>query len=252
MSTMVQDHKAIWLSPTVFTWAPFVDASTEFKQEPWKRSHALFLHAEQILNNATTDDERADAIVALRRAINSRVRLLDQRYSFRRLPIKDKPSDVLGLLAFVGLVRPRMLRKLIDIRDAIEHEDIVPPDAEACSVLLEFTWYFLKSTDFITQRVIDTITFTDEENGCWVELGINPPDRWEPRVRGWVPSRLISSEAYDSWLLLQVKRLEKRGKNADPADGGFGNESCDRFFQADVRGPAEALRELYRFYFEIV
>jgi hypothetical protein len=116
VSTMVQDHKALWLSPTVFTWAPFVDASTEFKQEPWKRSHALFLHSEQILNNATTDDERADAIVALRRAINSRVRLLDQRYSFRRFPIKDKPSDVLGLLAFVGVVRPRMLRKLIDIR----------------------------------------------------------------------------------------------------------------------------------------
>jgi hypothetical protein len=27
----------MWLSPTVFTWAPFVEASTEFKQEPWRR-----------------------------------------------------------------------------------------------------------------------------------------------------------------------------------------------------------------------
>ena len=44
---------------------------------------------------------------------------------------------------------------------------------------------------------------------------------------------------------------EERGED-DPADGGFGKKSCDRFFQGDVKGPAEVLKDLYRLYFEMV
>lgn len=187
----------------------------------------------------------------IRRAIDRRVRLLDARYSFKSIPIKHKPADVLGLLEFVGLIRPRMLQKLIDIRNAVEHEDAEPPDRDTCEVFIDFTWYFLKSTDFITQRVIDRITFTDSDNGCWVELWISPPDRWLPRLRGWIPSSVLSEEPKDLWPLLKVKRLEKRA-DEDQDDIGFGNKTCDRFCEAEVRGSSDALRKLYQLYFEMV
>ena len=103
-------EKQMWVNPIIFNWHPFVESSSDYKSDVWKRSHELWLHAEQILNKSTTDFERVDSIMDLRRAVDRRVRLLDERYSFRRIPIKEKPSDVLGLLEFVGVVRPRMLQ----------------------------------------------------------------------------------------------------------------------------------------------
>lgn len=241
----------MWINPIVFSWEPFVDSSTGFSSGEWRRSHELLLHAEQILVNSRTDLDRVNSIMDIRRAIDRRVRLLDTRYSFRSIPIKEKPSDVLELLEFVGLVRPRMLQKLIDIRNAVEHEDAAPPDIDTCQVFVDFTWYFLKSTDFITQRVIDRTTFTDSENGCWIELWISPPDQWLPRLRGWIPSTLLSNEQRDQWPFLKMNRLETRA-DAEQDDSGHGNKTCDRFFEAEVRGSSEALRKLYQVYFEMV
>jgi len=239
----------MWLNPIVFKWEPFVDSSTGFRSGEWRRSRELLLHAEQILVNSTTDLDRVNSIMDIRRAIDRRVRLLDTRYSFRSIPNKEKPSDPLGLVEFVGLIRPRMLQKLIDIRDAVEHEDADPPDIDTCEVFVDFAWYFLKSTDFITQRVIDRTTFADSENGCWVEVWIDPPDQWRPRLRGWIPSTLISNEPRDQWPFLKMKRLETRA-DGEQDDCGYGNKTCDRFFEADVLGSAEALRKLYQIYFE--
>ena len=235
-----------------------VESSTDFTSRSWKRSYELWSHAEQILTKPTTEFERANVIMSLRKAIDRRVRLLDERYSFRAIPVRNKPLDKLALLEFVGVVRPRMLQELIAIRNAVEHDDVTPPDHESCEVFLEFTWYFLRSTDMITQRVSDRITFTDAQNGCWVELGINPPDRWLPLLRGWVPAALISHESRDGWLALRIKRIETRGTELsrlqeEESDGtGLGNRTCDRFFEAEVRGPADGLQKIYNLYFETV
>ena len=251
-------YKQMWVNPIIFSWHPFVEGSSSYKSDGWRRSHELWLHAEQILSKSTTDFERADSIMDLRRAVDRRVRLLDKRYSFRRIPIKEKPSDVLGLLEFVGVVRPQMLQKLIDIRNAVEHEDAEPPDHETCEVFLEFTWYFLKSTDFITQRVVDRISFTHNEDGCWAELGISPPEGWLPLLRGWIPSALISDEPRDDWPLVKMKRLVTRAEELvrlqeeESDDTGLGNNICDRFFEGDVRGSNTALKKLYKLYFEMV
>lgn len=248
----------MWINPNVFDWEPMVESSTDFTSSRWKRSYELWSHAEQILTKATTEFERANLIMNLRKAVDQRVRLLDERYSFRTIPIKKKPSDKLALLEFVGVVRPRMLQKLIAIRNAVEHEDVDPPDKDECEVFVDFTWYFLRSTDMITQRVADRITFTDNESGCWVELGINPPGRWLPLLRGWIPSALISDESKDGWPSLRVKRIATRAselsrlEEEESNDTGLGNKTCDRFFEAEVRGSTEALKKIYKLYFETV
>jgi len=250
--------REMWISPVVFDWEPMVESSTDFTSSRWKRSYELWSHAEQILNKSTTEFERANLIMNLRKAVDRRVRLLDERYSFRAIPVKDKPSDKLVLLEFVGVVRPRMLQKLIAIRNVVEHDDAKPPDPENCEVFLEFTWYFLRSTDMIMQRVVDRITFTDNENGCWVELGINPPDRWLPLLRGWLPASLISDEFRDGWPAVRIKRIATRAtelsrlQEEESDDTGLGNRTCDRFFEAEVRGPTETLKKIYKLYFETV
>lgn len=248
----------MWVNPIIFNWDAMVEGSSAYTSDVWKRSHELWSHTEQILGKPTNEFERTNSIMDLRRAVDRRVRLLDERYSFRGIPIKEKPSDTLALLEFVGVVRPRMLQKLIAIRNAVEHEDADPPDHDTCEVFLEFTWYFLKSTDQITQRVVDRISFTDNEDGCWVEVGISPPHSWLPLLRGWIPSGLISDKPRDEWLFLRMKRFETRAealarlKEEESNDSGLGNKTCDMFFEAEVRGMSEALKKLYKLYFEMV
>ncbi|MEK6333993.1 MAG: hypothetical protein AABM67_03530 [Acidobacteriota bacterium] len=248
----------MWVNPILFDWEPMVEISTDFTSSRWKRSYELWSHAEQILANSTTELARANVIMDLRRAVDRRVRLLDERYSFRGIPIKKKPSDTLALLEFVGVVRPRMLQKLIAIRNAVEHEDASAPDHETCAVFLEFTWYFLRSTDMIVQRVVDRITFTDTKTGCWVELGINLPQSWLPLLRGWIPSRLISNNPREEWPFLKVKRIETRAnelarlQEEESDDTGLGDKTCDRFFEAEVRGSAKAMKRIYTLYFETI
>ena len=254
----------MWLNPIFFNWDGMVQGSKLYSGDSWKRAHQIWSHVEQILSKPTNEFERSNAIVDLRRAIDRRVRLLSERYAFKSLPLKDKPSDTLELLEFVGIVRPRMLQRLIDIRNAVEHEDVEPPDEEMCQVYLEFTWYFLRSTDLIVQKVIDSILFEQEEGEYkyWIEVNIRPPDNWIPNIRGWIPADLVSNDHIEGWIPLKVERCEKYKDNVEGLDSkrdyeslealGWAMKDDDVFVSAEIRGPSDILKSMYNLYFEIV
>jgi hypothetical protein len=238
-----------------------VQGTRIFSDSSWKRANELWAHVEQILSRPATEFERSNAIRDLRLAIDRRILILGERYSFKTLPIKNKPTDPLELLGFLGIVRPRMLQKLIAIRNAVEHEDAEPPDDEACQVYLEFTWYFLRSTDFIVQKIVDNILFgEDSEGGYWVEVGIRPPANWIPTVRGWVPANFVSLASQHNWLSLnvdrcesyqdQIKGLRQEGMRVSKEHLAL-RKADDVFISAEVRGSGEVLRKIYKVYFEI-
>lgn len=239
-----------------------MQGSRLYNNDLWKRAHDIWAHAEQILSKPTTEFERTNAIMDLRRAIERRVRLLDERYSFRSIPLKDKPSEILALLEFVGVVRPRMLQKLIDIRNAVEHGDAEPPDLDTCQVFLEFTWYFLKSTDLMVQKVVDSVLFEeDEDRGYWIEIHLLPPDDWVPSIRGWISPNLISNIPREEWIFLKLDKCETRAEAvarlkkdmaSDADTRGWGKEEDDFYFLGEARGTSEALTKIYKQYFEIV
>ena len=66
----------MWLNPDVLEWQGIAQGSSVFTTEAWKRPYQIWSHAEQTLNKPTTESERTDAILTLRRAIDRRVRLL--------------------------------------------------------------------------------------------------------------------------------------------------------------------------------
>jgi hypothetical protein len=252
----------MYLTPEVLEWKAEAEGSSIPDQSLWKRAYKIWAHAEQVLSCPTTEFQRVDAITTLKRASDHRVRLLNDFYSLRNISIKGKPSEILYLLEFVGIIRPLMLQKLIDIRNAVEHEDASPPSHEDCQVFLEFMWYFLRSTDKLTQYVLEDIglrPFGEDENYYWLTVSSGPEHNWVPKLFGWVKPDMLSNEPKDNWLVLNVERTETREElierlrdEVKEGETGRGKYLDDVCLHVEVRGPTDALVKLLKIYFEAV
>ncbi len=197
----------MWLSPEILEWRVLESGSTVFDETLRARAHEIWGHAEQVLSHPTSAPLRVDAITTLKRAIAHRVRLLENLYSLRSIPLKDKPSDTLKLLEFLGVVRPLMLDKLIAIRNAVEHDDAPPPDIETCQVFLEFAWYFLRSTDSMARVVVDSVELkpSNEDEDYWLNVESGLGHNWIPKLTGWLTPEMLSTQPKDQWLALKVE-----------------------------------------------
>lgn len=251
----------MWLDHQILNWNSFSDGGAIQNEKLALRAYEIWSHAEKLLNKSLSELDRVDVVTSIKRAIDHRVRLLDKLYNFRKIPIKDKPSDLLGLLEFSGLLRPIMLKKLIDIRNSVEHEDSSPPNTETCQVYLEFAWYFLRSTDPHTRLVRNpfTLTMDDGDEDYWAAFDLSPGENWLPKIRGWFPQEMVSNQPIDSWLSLKVRRtetrrdlLERESLPHDVDEDGRGKESVDVFVDAEIRGPSNGLAQLIRLYFKVI
>lgn len=254
----------LWLTPEILEWRVEPQGFSFANNNGWKRPYDIWAHAEQVLNYPTTEFLRVDAITTMKRAIDHRVRMLNNLYSLKTIPIRDKPSEILNLLEFVGIVRPLMLQKLLDIRNAVEHEDATPPDHDSCQIFLEFTWYFLRSTDRTAQQVSSDFGLfpPNDEDYYWLSVYSGPEHDWVPKLRGWITSDMLSNESKKEWIVLNVVKTETRAELAarlkvsgDPVkDGeeGRGKHPNDRFISAEVRGPSQVLIQLLKTYFASV
>jgi len=111
-------------------------------------------------------------------ALSHRAQALESIYNLRALPLEGKPKRDFELLQYLGIVRPVMLKRLVDIRNLVEHEDADSPNIDDCRMLAEFVWYFLRSTDSIVMSVKTHIEYArpqaaDDMTGVTVEY--NPP-----------------------------------------------------------------------------
>lgn len=252
---------ATYLSHEVLNWHPEAQGSSVEDEHQWKRPYEIWSHAEAVLANATTEFLRVDVITTLKRAIDHRVRLLNDLYSFKSIPIREKPTETLNLLEFLGIVRPLMLRRLLDIRNAVEHEDASPPSHDDCSTFLEFTWYFLKSTDRLSQSVLIDFNLRppQDEDYYWLNVTLGPEENWIPKIWGWITPDMISQLPSDHGLVVNIESTETRTELAARLKGssgavkrnetGRGKHPDDICIRGEVRGNADALLELVKMYF---
>jgi hypothetical protein len=156
---------SIWLDPSWLSWkdnGPWWELLDKKKAE---RPYEIHGHACNRLAHGTNELDRVDVITTLRRAVAQRVKVLRDVYGLRKLPIPNKPKGDFELLAYLGLVRPLMLRRLIDIRNIVEHEDSDPPTSEDCEIFADFVWYFLRSTDVLVRWRLFDFGVLPEEAG---------------------------------------------------------------------------------------
>ncbi|MGW1401056.1 hypothetical protein ACWCRF_20880 [Streptomyces sp. NPDC002405] len=159
-------------------------------------SHA---HADHRIKTHATEWDRIDAILALKRAMQLRIDNLDSLYGFKQYP-DFKQLGPLGLLEQWGVIRQRMLRRMRQLRNAVEHEGAEPPSLEECEDYAEVVWWFLRGTSPLLMP-LDNIDYGGAFVGE-IEYAYNP---LRIMISGDVSPSLISQEAHPGWARLKTE-----------------------------------------------
>jgi hypothetical protein len=207
--------KEVWLTPSVLNWKAKTIALNVTDSTDWKRAYELWNHALKRLSVAATDDDRADVISILRRVLNHRLGRLKTLY-LNGLPLTRKPAGSIEQLEFLGIARPTMVRKLLEIRNQIEYRDAKPPSKKRCAELSEFIWYFLRSTDAYVAQITDSFLLTKldatgKKTPYSLILEIGPPNKWRFRIWwGCFEPDDLSMILKSGWLKINTNRVEKK------------------------------------------
>jgi hypothetical protein len=246
------------LNPTILTWNANVLCSAS-GQNLWRRPYEIWSHAQSLFEGDPSEFQRTDALTALKRAIDLRRRQLITFHNSKGIPIDGKPKESLKLLEYLGLIRPLMLQRLIDIRDAVEHEDTPPPTLQELRVFLDIVWYFLRSTDNNLRSPVRDFSLQPgdpvESLPYGVEVTLSSNTNWIPKIRASVEPCMLSSEQKDDWLLINMIKMETRQQAVEKSPRGTelpGKNPDDILFDGEVRGPKEGILQLIRICLELV
>lgn len=153
----------IWISNKIFSYRPLPGGSIVDPQYR-KRSYSLWNHANELIENAENSFQLEDGIIDLKRALNHRLKLIEELYGFKKNIPEYKNINYLEILGRLSIVRSSILKKLLIIRNNIEHNDYSAPEKERCLELSDVVWYFLKSTDQMCNIIYNDIECIDTKN----------------------------------------------------------------------------------------
>ncbi|MEW2501676.1 MULTISPECIES: hypothetical protein [unclassified Amycolatopsis] len=234
-----------WLKMVWRGWArPGATSSVE-DEAVAVRAYRHWRHAEELLDVATSEFHRIDIVTTLKRAIDHRVRSLREMYQLNRLRqvVGERKIGDLETLQRLNVSRQFMLGKLMLIRNAVEHQDAVPPAVAECRELVELVWYFLKSTDALlcvplTEVNLDSSTTVEDGSSSHSEGGVTLSfdfETWLPKIAGNMPERHFSPVAKPGWAEVRLDALDVHDKWVS--------------FAGTVHGPREVLWSMWRDYF---
>jgi hypothetical protein len=255
---------AIWISATVLDWEFSVLSDRICSDGEWKKAYSDWSHAERTLSTASTEFHLIDVVTSLNRALTHRVKTLADLYSFKRIPIREKPDKVLDQLEYFGIIRPLMLNRLIGVRNTVEHEYVSPPQSDKCGEFVEFIWYFLRSTDVLANRIVDSlqIKFPGENDDYFcLELRTGPSNKWRYEIGGAIRSPLVSAEQkanhfrvaltkQQTWLQ-EAEELRKHGIEPIP-ERELRRNLDDLNFVGNIVGSGNLLRVITEKFFSVL
>lgn len=203
----------LWLSNKVFGWINSIEGGHIIDIDRVNRPHALLSHCARTLATGDSEFSIADAVLGLKRAINSRLQHIEELYSFSAM--FPKSVGALERLERVGLARPTLVKQLLELRNDIEHNDAPPPTQSRARELIDLTWYFLKTTDPACKLVPNGVLLRSDKEGS------TPPELWicinrsrELKgffdVSGWVRPSLISYEPQEGFFEIQLTTLKTK------------------------------------------
>lgn len=215
----------VWLDSQVFHWYGRVESSSYAPPELFFKSYELWNHARDLIDAYDDEFHLADAITNLKRSLHCRQKLIEDLYCLRQIALPTSPKGSLEYLETFGLVRPLMLKELVEIRNHIEHHNARPPDRKRCAELLDITWYFLKSTDAFTRLQHQSAAYLDlDEDGRESQYGfsvtVDFKNGRDLQFSGWLPCEAVSDSSAPGWVPLKVKvRHTKEHWKGEPHHG---------------------------------
>lgn len=200
----------VYLHPSAIQWVCSADSYTNSADSRIRRSYDTLKYASSLIDGDVNEFKLSDAIMNLKRAVNVRLKLLDELYKFSHVSFLKK-FGALERLESVGLARPFLIRQLFELRNDIEHNDAPPPVVNRVRELMDVVWYFLKSTDSAVAIHSRTLMFrvpggNDDANDPWFAIEAFTGESKRIEVSGWFAAPIISFE--EGWEIA-IKRFIK-------------------------------------------
>lgn len=210
------DNKEVWVSNEVFEWfPPAPEGGRQTSDVDLIRAYDLWSHAESLITKEKSEFHLVDAISTLKRCLNQRLKFIEYVYGLKQIVLSNSPKGYLEYLETFNLVRPMMLKKLMEIRNDIEHQDAEPPTVDRCGELLDLTWYFLKSTDSILKNQWDSIVYENVDEDGRVDpygfsLDIDYDLDHKMKISGWFPIGVLSETERDNHTKISVETIHTK------------------------------------------
>ncbi|HEV2175393.1 MAG TPA: hypothetical protein VGR71_17590 [Nitrospira sp.] len=197
----------VWIDPSWLSWGSIWETKEPISNDDTARLYEIHQHACDRLAGDPNEFDRVDSIMALRRVVGRRVKALKEIYKLRELPTGTKPRHDLELLEYFGIIRPFMLKRLIDIRNIVEHQDSSPPSVDECLMYADLIWYFLRSTDGLAQMQAETLIIKPRDvprsTEPMVMLHFREPFSEMPDIETWVKAAIISYQPRIDWIKIE-------------------------------------------------
>ena len=176
----------------MFTWEPEVE-SLSATVDDWEHPYSYFRHSEKLLSGAPEKHSLIDAVSNLKRAVDYRITHISTTYKIKKTASYTSKKKIWDILAELEVIKPVMLAKLLEIRNAVEHKFSDPPTQARCVELAEFVWYFLRSTDSIAKQVSDGPFLQESYDSPYrIYYNGNPKNEWESIITALLPKELTS------------------------------------------------------------
>jgi len=245
----------MWISPKVLNWFPKNSGGYCNNEDECVRAYEIWKHADIILSKENDSFHLIDAVCALKRSMSNRLTVLNSLYNFKSIPIGEKPKKIIEQLAFLDIIRPLILKKLIEIRNLIEHEDAAPPDLNTCRELSDIVWYFLKTTDRLVHLVADSFelwnNYDYDDINYLVNVEISVQTDWSISIEGCIPHEFVSIDYINGWI--EVNNVEfkrwKEIKDDSMYEDYYRNDEDISFSSKDFNPPDFIKKEIYKLYF---
>ncbi|HQU36098.1 MAG TPA: hypothetical protein PLR65_05900 [Anaerolineales bacterium] len=147
----------VWLSPEILDRPrdPLFHQATP-NEDVFFKPYELLKHAQkrifEVDDKGTSGEEAfalGEAVAHLRGAIEHRQKQIVKKFNLSKLSVDGWPvGRDHDKLSELHVMRPLLVKKLIDLRNFVIHEQKYPHNDEKHSIneLFEFTWYFIRTT----------------------------------------------------------------------------------------------------------
>ncbi len=208
--------KYVWIPKNIiFNKNIYISGSTSKPSNEIERAYEIWEHAKNLIYQNTDNFNLSDGITNLKRSLNHRLKLIEEVYNLKKIEIEDKPNGYIETLSHLEIIRPLFLKKLLAIRNDIEHNDALPPSKKKCIEFVDIIWYFLKSTDLLLAQIKTSFTVEDYGSedqslaGCEFEINFDFK-KLRIDIRGWFPGKYVSEEEKVGSIKIKVKSLKTK------------------------------------------
>ena len=206
----------IWISNEILSWNECGRSELTINKELRERSYNIWKHANELIEFSRNQFDLEDGIIDLKRALNHRLKIIEEIYGLKKNIQEYKKLPYLEILERLEIIRPILFRDLFQVRNAIEHNDSRPPEKERCIEFSDIVWLFLKVTDTIVSKQYNDLEYQKNENDLdFYNIKIDYRESLNIYIHARVKKDIISINPKEDWIALKLNDYKFLKNNKD-------------------------------------